>query len=129
MKLHPPFIITSRLMPGLRVGDATISLDCGPRNGDGRTIYRAFIDTPAFEYEVIGLKSGCQGGTVQEGFASLLPFLGAAAEAYRYEMATGRKSENLDLFPPEVTEWAYQNSSEIEMACLEIEETPNLIEP
>ena len=51
--------------------------------------------------------------------ASLLGFLGAAAEAYRY----GPSSENFDLFSPAAMEWAYMNSEELFMAEYELEET------
>lgn len=115
-------------MAGLHIGDAFLSMGRSARNKDGRTIYGCFIDLPDFEHEVTDLRSGCQGGDLQEGFASLLSFLGAAAESYSYHMRTGRQGENEDLFPPQIVEWAYQNSDEIAMLGLEIEETPNLIE-
>lgn len=116
-------------MPGLQIGGAWLSLGQGPRNNEGRTVYGCFIDLPdGSEHEITDLRSGCQGGGVQEGFASLLSFLGAAAESYAYRMRTGRSGENEDLFPAPVVEWAYQNSDEIAMLQLEIEEAENLIE-
>jgi len=124
MILHPPFEITPRLMAGLRIGGAFLSMGRGPRNGEGRTVYGTFIDLPdGTEHEVTGLRSGCQGGDLQEGFASLLGFLGAAAESYGYRMRTGRQGENEDLFPAPVVEWAYQNSDEITSLEFEIEES------
>jgi hypothetical protein len=45
---------------------------------------------------------------------SLLSFLTAAAESYGYTMRTGRESDNSDLFPAFIVEWAYQNDSEIQ---------------
>ena len=50
--------------------------------------------------------------------ASLLGFLGAAAEAYRY----GPSSENFDLFSLAAMEWAYMNREELSMAEYELEE-------
>ena len=47
--------------------------------------------------------------------ASLLGFLGAAAEAYHY-------GENFDPFSPAAMEWAYMNSEELSMAEYELEE-------
>ena len=127
MKLHTPFIITPRLMAGLQIGNAFISMVQGPRNSEGRTCYGCFIDLPdGSEHEVTDLRSGCQGGELQEGFASLLSFLGACAESYGYAQRNGKTledTENGDLFPPAVAEWAYQNSDEISMLQLEIEES------
>lgn len=126
MKLQAPFIITPRLCAGIQIGKAFISIADGERNQEGRTQYGVFIDLPdGSEHEVTDLRSGCQGGDLQEGMSSLLSFLGAAAESYRY---AGMDGENSDLFPKPVTEWAYENSDEISMLALEIEETPNLKE-
>jgi hypothetical protein len=126
MKLHAPFIITARLMAGLKIGGGYISMGQGQRNSEGRTQYGVFIDLPdGSEHEITDLRSGCQGGDLQEGFASLLSFLGAAGESYGYK---GMDGENSKLFPEPVTEWAYQNSDEISMLGIEIEETKNLIE-
>lgn len=129
MKLQSPIIITPRLMPGLQIGKAFISLGDGPRNAEGRTQYGCFIDLPdGSEYLIDDLRSGCQGGTIQEGLASLLAFLGAAAESYGYRMRTGRMGDNEDLFAAPVVEWAYQNSDEIGMLEIELSEK-QLIEP
>ena len=57
---------------------------------------------------------------MQEGLTSLLSFLGAAAESWRYKGADG---ENSDLFPQALVEWTSQNSDKLTMARLEIEES------
>jgi hypothetical protein len=126
MVLHEPFIITARLMAGVRVGGGFISIGPGPRNSEGRTRYAVFIDLPdGTEHEVTDLKSGCGGGDLVEGMVSLLCFLGAAAGSYRYRGCkyTGDPDDNSSLFPQPVTEWAYQNSDEIDMLRIEIEES------
>jgi hypothetical protein len=51
---------------------------------------------------------------------TLLSFLSAAGEAYVTELEGGIDSENLDLFPGKVNEWAYVNAEEIEMAQVEL---------
>jgi hypothetical protein len=50
---------------------------------------------------------------------SLLSFLGAAAESYRYR---GMEGENADLFEPALTQWASENADEISMAQMDMEE-------
>ena len=132
MIIHPPCCITARLMAGIQVGDGTISIEYGKSvDRHGRHNYHYCIDFPDGEnHPYLELHEGedLSGfGGLQEGLRSLLSFLSAAADAYWYEMS-GRESDNGDLFPPAVMEWAYRNSDAIEMAEMELEETPNLIE-
>lgn len=128
MQLKPPFAISSRLMPAVRVGNAWISLDLGSITRDGRTRYKVWIDLPdGSEYEIDDLRSGVGRGSVQDGMASLLGFLSAAAESYDYRQRTGRAGENEDLFALAIVEWASANSDEISLLQLEIEETPDLV--
>lgn len=125
MTLNPPFKISSRLLPALEVGGATIQLEICGGTHDGSTRYRWTIDLPdGSEHSGTDLKSGCGGGDLQSGFESLLNFLGAAAESWRYR---GTEGENSDLFPQPVVEWAAQNSDELSMLACEIEETKELI--
>ena len=87
--------------------------------GDGRTRYRYHIDLPGgFEHTGEDLKSGVGGGSLQEGFGSLLSFLGAAAEG----------GESADLFPPRVVKWAHENADEIAALGCEVEEKQGLID-
>ena len=128
MKLHSPFIITPRLLPGLKIGENFVSLEYAGETHDGRTKFRAYFDIGGKEFQDEQLKSGCQGGNLRYAFGNLLAFLGSAAESYAYSLRTGRPGENADLFAPEIVEWAYQNLSEIDMLRFEIEETENLID-
>ena len=129
MKLHHPFIITPRLLPGVRIGNAFVSIEWSKRPGrDGRARYQYHIDAPEWSHSDDDLQSGCGGGDLMEGMASLLSFLDACAESRRYSRHSGRPGENADLFPENVGEWAEQNADEIAMAKLEIEENPNCIE-
>lgn len=124
MKLNPPFIITARLLPGLKVGDGFISLEYDGESG-GRQRYRYHIDIPSGQFSDNELKSGHGGGDLQSGFESLLSFLSAAVESYRYRKCvyTGDPDDNMHLFPKEVVEWAYQHDMEIQMLELEIGES------
>jgi hypothetical protein len=127
MKLKSPFIITARLLPGVQIADSFISIEFSKRLGsESRARYQWYIDTPTFKINRDTLQSGCGGGTLQEGMASLLSLLGAAADAYAYEMRGGHSAHS-DLFNEKINKWAYQHSDEISMIQVEIEETPDLI--
>src|SRR3990167_5816571 len=126
MILHPPLIITARLMPGLLIAGAFISLDCGRVSRDGRTIYQVWIDLPdGSEHEITDLRSGCGCGSVQDGLENLLGFLGAAAESRQYWERTGMQGENEELFPPAVVDWAVENADEISLLQCDLEEGGN----
>lgn len=128
MEIREPCCITSRLLPGVRIGDSEISIGYSDQPGlGGRTRYRYYIDTPAASVESDDLQSGCCGGTLRSGLESLLGFLGAFAESVQYESRTERKSENADLFPASLAEWAVQNSDELGMLAIEVEETDDCI--
>lgn len=126
MLLHNPIMISSRLMPAVKVGNSTISVELSDyRNGRSAfTMYIDFADGSTFECD--DLSSPRE--SLQEALSSYLSFLSASADAYRYQISTGRSSDNIDLFPPHVTEWAYQNSDELSMLSLELEENDSLIE-
>lgn len=125
MILTQPAVITARLLPGIKVGDTTISIAYASASGH-RMRYAYHIDNPEWEHSAEDLSSGCN-HSLQSGLASLLSFLTAAAEAYAYTLRTGRESDNADLFPPHVTEWAYQNSDELSMLQCELQDNPELI--
>ena len=123
MLIKEPCIITPRLLPGLKLGEAFVSIEYSDRPGDnGRDRYRWHIDLPEGEFSDDDLQSGCQGGSLAEGLSSLLSFLTAAAESYRYRERTGREGENEDLFPAEVVAWAADNADDLSMLHCEIEE-------
>lgn len=120
MKLHAPFFISARLLPALKLGELTISMEMLPRESDGRNRYRYFIDPPAGcrakPLEASDLRSGCQGGTLVRGFGSLLCFLDSAAESFN----RSPKGENARLFPA----WILNRVDESEIGYLR-----DLIEP
>lgn len=138
MQLKAPFKISARLMAALEIGKpnfkghAWISLGIGKRTDDGRIEYEVYIDIGKKAYKVKDLRSGVTRfagpAKIQEGFVSLLSFLGAAAESYRSRMGKGQPdAEEESSFHPKVVEWAYQNSEEISSLEYEIEETKDLI--
>jgi len=127
--MFEPFIITPRLLCGLRVGNGFISIDFSRRPGrDGRTRYQYHIDVGTQSHSADDLQSGCNGGSLQQGMASLLAFLGAAAESYHYAMSNPGKRDPFfetesDMFPSWVNEWAYQHDDEISMLRYQLEES------
>ena len=77
----------------------------------------------SWQYVGDDIRSGCDAEpNVTEAAETLFSFLYAAAEAYRYGMSGGT-SENDDLFPEHVMEWAYMNDDAISMVSLELSET------
>ncbi len=124
MILREPFKISSRLLPGLKIGGAWVQLEYSERPGrEHRTRYRWTIDLPdGSSHSDDDLQSGNNSDSgLQSGFGSLLSFLGACGESIRYSDATGRKGENADLFPGPVAEWAATETDELAMLGLEIE--------
>jgi hypothetical protein len=116
LELTHPMTITPRLMAGLKVGKAFISIEYAGVSPDRRWIYRYHIDRGSREFTGEDLKSGVGGGSIQQGLTSLLSFLTAAAEG----------GENADLFPPEIVEWAAENRDELSCLEIELEENRNL---
>lgn len=123
MKLHPPFFISSRLLPALRVGDAVLQIETisVADTHDGRDRAHMILDFPDGSfYEDSELKSGCGGfsGSV-EVFESFLGYLGACAESMRWD---GPDGENADLFPRHIAEWARDNADDIAIECCNLTE-------
>jgi hypothetical protein len=126
MLLKSPIEITPRLMPGVRVGDAWVQIEYAEGRGH-RMAYRWFIDLPdGSEHSGDDLTSGCR-HSLQHGLESLLSFLSACGESWRYSY-NGQRGENADLVPPAVAEWAAANSDELSMLSIELGEQPDLIE-
>ena len=124
MELRAPFIISARLMPAVRVGTATVSIEETHRDSDGRTVYRWFVDMQdGQEFTGHDLRSGCGGGGIRDGMLSILGFLYACGESVNYARRSGRTGENADLFPPALAEWASNHTDELGMVELDITET------
>lgn len=129
MKLSNPMLITSRLLPGFRIGDTLISIDYQGVGRDGRLRYRVIFDMGAEDKKLTKKKSITVNGfgspnrqdrdsLIIEQARAILSFLGAFAEASRY----GPDSDNWDLFPDSLRAWALNYSSEIELLGFELTE-------
>lgn len=120
MKIAYPCIITPRLLPGVRIDNAFVSIGYYPGGGkDGRIRYQYYIDGGDFSHQGHDLACG-PGGNLQEGLQSLIDFLAACGTAYRYKLTHHHDPENLDLFPPEVASWAYENEYHLSMLAYEL---------
>lgn len=123
MKPHPPFIITSRLCPGLRLGDATLSLtgtDQSSEDRDRASFVLDFADGTTYAEDYLrGGAGGFQGPVGM--FESFLSFLLAAVESLEFEQRhPGMTGQNTDMFPRHVVEWALDNKSDIESAWCDL---------
>ena len=126
MILHPPMVITSRLLPGLHVGSgadlAAISIEPGKRPGpDGKPTWRVTFDLPGRKRGIVD--DSLRGwGDERAMLGALCSFLTACAESRRYGRGGRERGENADLFPESIGEWAEQWSDEIGMIGVELEE-------
>lgn len=125
MILHPPFFISPRLMPAIKLGDATLSL-AGVGPGDQYRAKAEFIlDFPdGTEYRDDRMQSGHGGFTGMVSiFETFLAFLGACADSRDYEIRNRLKfgeGENSSLFPEFLADWAMENQDEIDMARFDL---------
>jgi hypothetical protein len=131
MILKQPFIISARLLPALKIGNATLHLDNVTYGTENRDRAHFILDLPdGVEYKDDQLQSG-QGGfsRTQDAFATFLCFLDAAAESYIYaDNAYSTDSDaNMSLFPENVVQWAAENADELQMLRCDIEETDALL--
>jgi hypothetical protein len=115
-------------METMTIGGVEIAVEAGGSDVEGRTIFTYTLKGEGIDYEASDLKSGCGAGGREDrdGMESLLSFLGAAAESYRYHDGM-RKDSNTDLFPRKVCRWASENSDEISILAFDYEhgrETP-----
>lgn len=128
MLINHPCIITSRLLPGISVGDGTISIERAGETRDNRDRFRVYIDAPGIEYVSEDQASGVGGGSLQDSLRAALSFMGACGESVNYGRRTGNKGSNADLFPEDVGEWCADHEDDLSMAELELEEVKNAIE-
>jgi hypothetical protein len=109
--LRAPFMISSRLLPAVSIGQ-------GPEQTTVSLSPSGFIlDGPFGEHKVTGLRLSPLCKSVESAFETLLSFMTAAAESFRYR---GMDGENSDLFPAEVTEALFQVSTELECVWADI---------
>ena len=111
MKLSAPFLISARLLPAVSIGKGQeqVTVSLSPSG--------FILDGPFGEHKVTDLT--LRGNpSMESAFETLLSFMSAAAESFRYK---GMDGENADLFPAPVTEAIAQVSSELECVHFEIQ--------
>lgn len=135
MQFSAPLCISSRLMPGVKINDVTVSIETPI--GDK---VRYYIDGPDIEYTAKDLRLSpmifSRYDTHEsdhlflcEIFKTLLDFLYAAGESYQYHIMRNHRTyddcandgENVAMFPEEISMWTYMNSSEIEQLIIELD--------
>ena len=113
MTIYPPVFITSRLLPGVKIGDATVSIEYADWSGDnGRIRYTWWIDDAVEDNYTCDDLQCAPGSTLQEGLSALLSFLGEFAEAIIIKRINGIKCTYPDFFPADLAHWAAKNSYE-----------------
>ena len=126
MILHPPFLISARLCPALKIGTATLSLTNSGQER-GRMMAEFAIDAQGGQtlLEASHVYSGVGGfSSYVDAFETFLSFLAAFAEACQH----GEDGENASLFPVGLREWARENADEIGSAqCDLMDEDGNLM--
>lgn len=117
-------ITATATIDGVRFGVTYAGMRWSPDDNGYRAAYHWQVDLPGNVVGATDLSGPTSGHpSPREMLSTLCSFLGAAAEAYGYDMRNGPdSSENGDLFPPEVTEWAYQHEDDITMLALELDE-------
>lgn len=128
MNLSPPFAISARLAPAIKIADAWLSF------ADGRFVFD-FADgsehiVTDFQFPKMRIYGTSDERFLQDGFSAILSFLGACAESRAWAVRRGKdasEGENSGLFPEAVGQWAELHSDEIAMLDLEITESPDLL--
>ena len=108
MILNPPFMISGRLLPALKINDSYLSYD------QNTTLF--YLDTPEMCATIDDFTPGYSMG-VQDCFESLLSFMSYAAEV-----------SDDELFEPAVLRWCQQNEEEINWVEYELRDNPDLIQ-
>lgn len=140
MKLDPPLMISARLLPAVKIGDCTISLEFHDYSADNRCTLATHYDRPGKKsYTEIALSTGVgeewNDETVRKSFCALLGFISAAVESREYRERQGKPRDDNDndttenLFPPFIVKYFSEHSSELESVSIELEEEELSIEP
>ena len=99
-------------MKSVDIDGVTISVENTDRySTDNRSIFEWTIQIEGETYSAADLKSGCGAEPSEtEMLETLLSYLGAAAESYRYD---GMEGENSHLFDEPVVKWASEHEGGI----------------
>ena len=114
MILNPPFMISGRLLPALKINDSTLSLD------PSKT--RFYLDTPEMSVSIKDFIPGL-GMKLQDCFVCLLDFM-----AYAADIMNGEASDGSDPFNQDVMLWCQQNADGINDVKYELEDNEDLIQ-
>lgn len=102
MTLHPPFAISARLLPAMRINDAWLSFD--------PALCEFYLDRPGHpDVTIDEYLPGC-GHDIQACFADILSFMSAAGEAVMWGEKDhvdvfANPNSDATLFDREVSNW------------------------
>ena len=118
MILNHPFMISARLMPAVRIGDATLSFD----HEDGTRFY---LDVPGKRAAVIrGYHLPSILRTEEEkvltAFADLMDFAQSSNDAVSFKHCYGKKTSSYALFRPVVRKFFYEQRNDIEGLVMDL---------
>ena len=128
LKLASPFVISARLAPALKIGNAFLSFENGQFVFDFEDGSEHVVTD--FNFPQVRISGKTDERFLQDGFSAILSFLGACAESRKYARSRGKdemEGENSNLFPSNVGEWAEKFADEIEMLDCELTESEDLI--
>jgi hypothetical protein len=127
IKIAAPMIITSRLMPGIKIGTGSVSVELGGADVTGKLIASYAIDFKGegsarpLEYLGNDLRIAVIAGDTdaqlyRKAAKTLISHLGAEAE--RWAAGNGEQPDDGWSFNAAVAEWAFTYATEIEtLAC------------
>lgn len=127
--LNTPLMITSRLLPGVKVGDSFISIEVLSHDGAGRYKVGYFLDGPTGmlgsgdEISVMMMAhESVSYDLPRKAMATLLSLLGNDGDGYRQYMGNGEPIDGY-AFGPVLAEFAYMHGDEISMIACDLDDS------
>ena len=126
MDVSRPLFIGARLMAAAEVGEGAGTLHVAPvrRDSDDSVVWSYVVEDSEHRELARGedLRSGVgDDADAIRAMEALVGFLSAAADAYSAS-TRGRASENADLFPEPIMEWAHAHADDIAALAMDLEQ-------
>jgi hypothetical protein len=128
MQISAPIIISTRLLPAIRIGECTVSIECTGREADGKLSVKIYFDRSGKRPIVdSAFRTGCGAqwneSTVSETFRAIVSFASAAVDARDHRIGTGREFDDRadtceTLFPRPIVRYFADHSDELDILSL-----------